>query len=245
MGELHLEVIKERIRREFRLETKMGKPRVAYKETVRKTCRAEEKYVKQAGGKGHYGHVLLEVSPHVGKEKYVFKTAVKENHIPKEFYPAIEMGVKEALEIGVIAGYPIANVQVTLLGGSYQEDDSSELPFKIAASLAFQKAFKGGDPIMLEPLMSVEVVVPEEYLGEVINDFNSRNGKVTNMEVKHGQHVIDCQIPLAAMFGYATALRTITQGRANYSMEFNDYIQMSDAKMKEVLQFQLGIYTYN
>lgn len=245
MGELHLEVIRERIKREFNLHTKMGKPRVAYHETVRITVSGEEKYIKQTGGKGQYGHVVLEVAPLAGPEKFKFKTDIKSGVIPKEFFHAIEIGIKESMEVGVLAGFPVMNVEVTLVDGSYHEDDSTELAYKIAAAMAFKKAFRDAKPILLEPIMKVEITVQDEYLGEVIGDFNAREGKVTRMDVKNNLHIIDGLVPLSNMFGYATTLRTLSQGRANYSMEFQDYVEMPEKKMNDVLTNQLGIYTLN
>ena len=245
MGELHLEVLRERIKREFNLQTKMGKPRVAYHETVRIAARGEEKYIKQTGGKGQYGHVVLEVAPYAGTEKFKFNTRVKSGEIPREFFDAIEVGVKESMEVGVLAGFPVINVEVTLLGGSYQDEDSTELAYKIAAATAFKKAFRDAKPILLEPIMKIELIVQDEYLGEVIGDFNAREGKVTKMDVKNNLHIIDGLVPLSAMFGYATTIRTLSQGRANYSMEFQDYVEMPEKKMNAVLTNQLGIYTLN
>lgn len=245
MGELHLEIIQERIKREYKIQTKLGKPRVAYYETIRKPARGEEKYVKQSGGKGQYGHVVLELKPYSRDGKFKFTSKLKANVIPKEFHQAIEQGVLEAMDIGIIAGFPITHVAVDLLDGSYHEEDSTELAYKIAASMAFKNAFRKGSPIMLEPVMKIEIVVQDDYLGEVMADFNSRQGKVTNMDLKNGLHVIDGQVPLSLMFGYATALRTLTQGRANYSLEFFKYSEMSEDKMNEVLKTQLGIYTCN
>ncbi len=245
MGELHLEIIQERIKREYKIQTKLGKPRVAYYETIRKPAIGEEKYVKQSAGKGQYGHVVLELKPYDGDGKFKFTPKIKTNVIPKEFYAAIEQGVLEAMDIGVIAGFPITHVEVDLLDGSYHEEDSTELAYKIAASMAFKNAFRKGSPIMLEPVMKIEIVVQDDYLGEVMSDFNSRQGKVTHMDLKNGLHVIDGQVPLSLMFGYATALRTLTQGRGNYSLEFLKYSEMTEDKMNEVLKTQLGIYTIN
>jgi elongation factor G len=245
MGELHLEVMRERIKREFGVQTKMGKPRVAYHETIRKKVTGEEKYIQQAGGKGQYGHVILELSPYDGKDEFKFNIKVKTHVIPREFHQAIEVGVKEAMDIGLIAGFPVSNVEVSLVNGSFNEEESSELAFKIAASMAFQNAFKKGDPILLEPIMKIEILVQDEYLGEVMGDFNAREGKITRMDNRNSLHIIDGLVPLSNMFGYATALRTLSQGRANYSMEFYDYAKMSEEKMNDVLKNQLGIYSYN
>ena len=241
MGELHLEVLRERIKREFNIQTKMGKPRVAYHETVRIAARGEEKYVKQTGGKGQY----LEVAPLADAGKFRFNTRVESGEIPQEFFNAIEKGVRESMEVGVLAGFPVINVEVTLLGGSYHEEDSTDLAYKIAAAMAFKKAFREAKPILLEPIMKIEIIVQDEYLGEVIGDFNAREGKVTRMDVKNNLHIIDGLVPLSNMFGYATTIRTLSQGRANYSMEFQDYVEMPEKKMNEVLTNQLGIYTLN
>jgi len=245
MGELHLEIIQERIKREFKVQTKLGKPRVAYYETIRKKARGEEKYIKQSGGKGQFGHVVLEIKPLSGNEKFKFNIKIKHGIIPKEFYKAIEQGVLEAMDIGVIAGFPITQVEVDLVDGSFNEEDANELAYKIAAAMAFKSAFRKGHPILLEPLMKIEIVVQDEYLGEVMSDFNTRQGKVTHMDLKNNLHLIDGQVPLSLMFGYATALRTLTQGRANYSLEFFKYSEMTEEKMNEVLKTQLGIYTIN
>ena len=245
MGELHLEVIRERMKREFNLQTKMGRPRVAYHETVRVPAVGEEKYIKQTGGKPLYAHVVLEVAPLPSHEKFKFKTKINPGVIPQEFFSAIEMGVKESMEVGILAGFPVLYVQVTLLDGSYHETESNELAYKIAAAAAFKKAFREAKPILLEPMMKIEITVQDEYLGEVISDFNAREGKVTKMDVRNNLHIIDGLVPLSAMFGYATAIRTLSQGRANYSMEFQDYIEMPEKKMHDVLINQLGIYTLN
>jgi elongation factor G len=245
MGELHLEVIQERIKREFGLQTKLGKRRVAYHETIRRPAIGEEKYVKQAGGKGQYGHVVLELKPYQGKEKLKFVNKIKPGIIPKEFYHSIELGVSEAMDIGILAGFPVTSVEVTLLDGSFREEESTETAYKIAASQAFKNAFRKGNPILLEPIMKIEIAVQEEYLGVVIDDFNTREGRVLKMDLKNNLHIIDGLVPLSSMFGYATGLRTLTQGRANYSMEFFDYSEMSEGKMNEVLKSQLGIYAIN
>ncbi|MCU0288873.1 MAG: elongation factor G [Acidobacteria bacterium] len=245
MGELHLEVIRERMKREFNLQTKMGKPRVAYHETVRVSAVGDEEYIKQTGGKALYGHVVLEVAPLTGPGTFKFNTKIKPGIIPEEFFPAIEMGVKESMEVGVLAGFPVIYVEVTLLDGSYHEVDSTELAYKIAAAAAFKKAFREAKPILLEPMMKIEIIVQDEYVGEVISDFNAREGKITRMDIRNNLHIIDGLVPLSTMFGYATAIRTLSQGRANYSMEFQDYIEMPEKKMHDVLTNQLGIYTLN
>jgi len=245
MGELHVEVLRERIKREFGVLTKIGKPRVAYRETIRETAVAEEKYVKQSAGKSQYGHVVLKLEPYSGDSKYNFDIKIKSGTIPEEFYKSIETGVKEAMELGTLAGFPIINVNISLLDGSYDSEDSTELAFKVAAANAFHKAFRSARPILLEPVMKVELTVQDEYLGEVINDFNAREGKVLRMELKNGIHNVDGVAPLSSMFGYATALRTLSQGRANYSMEFYRHEQLTEKKMENIFKNQLGIYSYN
>jgi elongation factor G len=245
MGELHLEVLRERIKREFGLLTKVGKPRVAYHETIGKRTLGEDKYIKQAGGKGQYGHVVLEVSPLSPKNgKFKFNSKVKPNIIPKEYHKAIESGIKEAMEVGIIAGFPVINIEASLINGSFHEEDSTELAFKISASIAFKKAMRKGQSVLLEPLMKIEIVVQDEYMGEVINDFNSREGKVLKIDKRNNINIVDGVVPLSVMFGYATTLRTLTQGRANYSLEFKDNVEMSGKKMEDVLKNQLGIYRY-
>lgn len=245
MGELHLEVIQERIRREFNIPSKMGKPRVAYKETIRQRSIGDEKYVRQVAGKNQFGHVKLEINPYPGNEKMKFNIKVSEKDIPREYYPFIEMGVAEAMDIGILAGYPVTNIEVNLIGGTYHESDSHEIAYKVATVNAFTQAFRKGNPILLEPYMKVEITVQDEYLGQVIDDLNSRNGKISNMSVKANMHVIGGVVPLSAMFGYAKAIRTLTQGRANYSLEFSHYNEMSEEKMNQVLKTQLGIYAIN
>lgn len=245
MGELHLEVIQERIKREFGVAIKIGKPRVAYHETVREKSVSVEEYIQQVAGKNQYAKVSLEVSPAKGDEKAIFKNKIKPGQIPNEFVGAIEEGVMDAMNIGEIAGFPVSNVHVSLVDGDYSDEDSTEVAFKIAAALAFKKAFKQGNPILLEPVMKIEILVQDEYLGEVMGDFNAREGKITKMDNRNGLHILDGLVPLSNMFGYATALRTLSQGRANYSMEFYNYAEMTETKMKDVLKHQLGIYTIN
>ncbi len=245
MGELHLEVIKERILREFKLDTKMGKPRVYYKETIQINGIGEEKYIAQESGKGLYGHVVLQIDPLEGKEKFQFDIKIDSNKIPSEFYNPIQEGIKESLTTGTLAGYPITDIKVTLIDGSYNDEDSNEIAFKIAASKAFRDAYKNAKPILLEPVMKIEILVQDEYLGDIISDINARDGKINNMENKNNIHIVDGIVPLSNMFGFATSLRTMTQGRANYSMEFFDYVKMSKAKTENVLVNQLGIYANN
>jgi elongation factor G len=245
MGELHLEVLRERIKREFNVQTRLGKPRVAYHETIAEESSGENRYIRQVGGRGHYGHVALRVAPISTNGKFAFYSKVKTSVIPKEFHGAVEAGVREAMDNGIIAGYPIINVEVTLIDGSFDAEESSEIAYQIAASMAFRDAFRKGKPILLEPLMKIEILVQDEYVGEVISDFSAREGKIVKMDIKNNLHIIDGLVPLSSMFGYATAFRTLTQGRANYSMEFYDNVAMPEKKMNDVLRNELGIYTSN
>jgi elongation factor G len=222
MGELHLEIIVDRLKREFRVEANIGKPQVAYKETIRKKARAEGKFIRQTGGRGQYGHVWIEIEPNRGKG-YEFIDAIVGGVVPKEFIPAVDQGIREAMQNGIIAGYPVVDVKVTLFDGSYHEVDSSDLAFKIAASIAFKEAAKQADPVILEPVMEVEVVTPEEYLGDVIGDLNARRGRIEGINMRKDGQVVKALVPLAEMFGYATRLRSITQGRAIYTMQFHHY----------------------
>ena len=221
MGELHLEIIVDRLTREFKVECNVGAPQVAYKETIRNAVKAEAKYAKQSGGKGQYGHAVIEMEPTEGE--YVFENAVVGGAIPKEYIPAIDNGIREAALNGIIAGYNVINFKVRLVHGSYHEVDSSEMAFKIAGSMAFKNAMAKASPVLLEPMMKVEVTVPEEYMGDVIGDINSRRGRMEGMEAVNGAQVIRAFVPLSEMFGYATSLRSRTQGRGVYSMVFDHY----------------------
>ncbi|HEB76685.1 MAG TPA: elongation factor G [Nitrospirae bacterium] len=223
MGELHLEIIVDRLLREFKVGANVGKPQVAYRETIKKPAKAEGKFVRQSGGRGQYGHVLIDIEPLGKGGGFEFVKKIVGGAIPKEFIPAVEKGVQEALESGVLAGYPVVDVRVTLYDGSYHEVDSSEMAFKIAGSMAFKEAAQKADPVLLEPVMSVEVITPEEYMGDVIGDLNSRRGKMQSMEKRGNAQVIKAHVPLAEMFGYATDLRSKTQGRATYTMQFSHY----------------------
>ncbi len=223
MGELHLEIIVDRLLREFKVGANVGKPQVAYRETIKVPAKAEGKFVRQSGGRGQYGHVLIEIEPVEKGSGFEFIRKIVGGSIPKEFIPAVEKGVKEALETGVLAGYPVVDVRVTLYDGSYHEVDSSEMAFKIAGSMAFKAAVKKANPVLLEPVMAVEVITPEEYMGEVIGDLNSRRGKMQSMEKRGNAQVIKAHVPLSEMFGYATDLRSKTQGRATYTMQFSHY----------------------
>ena len=221
MGELHLEIIVDRLQREFKVECNVGNPQVAYKETIRKAVKAEAKYAKQSGGKGQYGHAIIEMEPTDGE--YTFENAIVGGAIPKEYIPAIDAGIQEAALSGTVAGYNVINFKVKLVHGSYHEVDSSEMAFKIAGSMAFKNAMAKADPVLLEPTMKVEVTVPEEYMGDVIGDINSRRGRMEGMEAVNGAQVIRAFVPLSEMFGYATSLRSRTQGRGVYSMVFDHY----------------------
>jgi elongation factor G len=222
MGELHLEIIIDRMKREHKLEVNVGKPQVAYKETIKKKATAEGKFIRQSGGRGQYGHVWIEIEPNPEKE-YEFVDKIVGGVIPKEFIPAVDEGIREAMNQGVVAGYPVINVKATLFDGSFHEVDSSEIAFKIAASMAFRDAMKKADPVLLEPIMHVEVDTPEEYMGDVMGDLNRRRGRILGMEKKGSTVTIKAEVPLAEMFGYATDLRSLTQGRATFVMTFERY----------------------
>jgi elongation factor G len=223
MGELHLEIIVDRLLREFKVSANIGKPQVAYKETIRSSAKAEGKFVRQTGGRGQYGHVLIEIEPQEIGKGYEFENNIVGGIIPREYIPAIEKGTKEAADRGILAGYPVVDIKVKLYDGSYHEVDSSEMAFKIAGSIAFKEAAKKAQPVLLEPIMSIEVVTPEEYMGDVIGDLSARRGKVQNIDRRGNVQVIKAMTPLAEMFGYATDLRSKTQGRATYTMQFSHY----------------------
>jgi elongation factor G len=223
MGELHLEIIVDRMRREFKVEANVGKPQVAYRETIRNKIESEGKFVRQSGGRGQYGHVWLRIEPNKEGEGCEFVNGIVGGAIPKEFIPAIDKGVKEAIETGVVAGYPVVDVKVTLFDGSFHDVDSNEMAFKIAASMGFKDGFRHAQPILLEPIMKVEVVTPEEYSGDVIGDLNRRRGHITGMEDSPGGKSVNAEVPLSEMFGYATTVRSMSQGRATFTMEFGRY----------------------
>ncbi|MCL6595677.1 MAG: elongation factor G [Firmicutes bacterium] len=223
MGELHLEVIVDRLLREFKVQANVGRPQVAYKETLRKPAKAEGKYIRQTGGHGQYGHCIIEVEPRERGNGITFESKIVGGVIPREFWGAVEAGVREAAETGVVAGYPTLDVHVTLVDGSYHDVDSSEMAFKIAGSMAFKEAARKADPVLLEPIMKVEVVVPEDYMGDVIGDLNARRGRVEGMDRRGNNQVIRAMVPLGEMFGYATDLRSRTQGRGTYTMQFATY----------------------
>jgi len=238
MGELHLEIIVDRLLREFKVSANVGKPQVAYKETIRSAAKAEGKFVRQSGGRGQYGHVVIEIEPAEAGKGFEFVNKIVGGTIPREYIPAVEKGIKEALDSGVLAGYPVVDVRATLYDGSYHEVDSSEMAFKIAGSMAFKEAAKKAKPVLLEPIMSVEVVTPEEYMGDVMGDLNARRGKIQSMEKRGNSQVIRAEVPLSEMFGYATDLRSKTQGRATYTMQFSRYEEVpkniSDAIIAKV-----------
>lgn len=223
MGELHLEIIVDRMRREFKVEVNSGKPQVAYKEAIRSTVKQEGKFIRQSGGRGQYGHVYIEVSPSESGIGLEFENKIVGGAIPKEYIPAVEQGVKEAMGKGVVAGYPVEGLHVTLYDGTFHEVDSSEMAFKIAGSMALQDAVKKANPTILEPIMKVEVVTPEEFMGDVIGDLNSKRGQIQQMTERGTAKVVDAQVPLSSMFGYATTIRSMSQGRASYTMEFDHY----------------------
>ena len=236
MGELHLEIIVDRLKREFKVDANIGKPQVAYKETITTEAEAEGKYIRQSGGRGQYGHVWLRVKPLERGQGYKFVDAIKGGIIPKEFIPAVEKGVKEAIEKGVLAGYPLVDLEVTLYDGSFHEVDSSEAAFKIAGSIALQEAAKRAQPILLEPIMKLEVTIPQEYFGDVLGDINSRRGKILDTFDRGQQKVIRAHVPLAEMFGYATTLRSLTQGRGVFTMEFDHYQKVPDNIAQEIIE---------
>ena len=223
MGELHLEIIVDRLLREFSVGASVGKPQVAYRETIRKAVEQQGRFVRQTGGRGQYGDVWIKLEPQVPGGGFEFVDAIKGGSIPREYIPAVEKGIREALDNGVLAGYPVVDVKVTLFDGSYHDVDSSEIAFKIAGSMAFKQAARKASPVLLEPIMSVEVVVPEDFMGDVIGDLSSRRGKVLGMDTRPAAQAIDARVPLAQMFGYATDVRSMTQGRATYTMQFSHY----------------------
>jgi elongation factor G len=223
MGELHLEIIVDRMKREFKVECNVGAPQVAYRETARKTVEQEGKFVRQSGGRGQYGHVWLKLEPQEPGAGYQFVNGIVGGVVPKEYIPAVDKGIQEAMHSGILAGFPVVDIKITLFDGSYHEVDSSEMAFKIAGSMGFKEAMRKASPVLLEPIMKVEVVTPEEYMGDVMGDINSRRGMIQGMEDSPSGKIVRAEVPLAAMFGYATDLRGATQGRATYSMEFAKY----------------------
>ena len=236
MGELHLEIIVDRMKREFKVEANVGKPQVAYRETIRRSVEQEGKFVRQSGGRGQYGHVWIRLEPLEEGKGYEFVNEIVGGSIPREYIPAVDKGIKEQLGNGVIAGFPIVDVKVALTDGSYHDVDSSEMAFKIAGSMAFKEGFARAKPVLLEPIMNVEVVTPEEYSGDVIGDLNRRRGQITGMDESPSGKIVTADVPLAEMFGYATSVRSMSQGRATFTMEFKKYVEVPNNVAETVLK---------
>jgi elongation factor G len=236
MGELHLEIIVDRMMREFKVDANVGRPQVAYRETIkRRVDKVEGKFIRQSGGKGQYGHVVINMYPAEPGQGFVFEDKIVGGVIPREYIAPVEQGIKEALENGVLAGYPMVDVAVELVYGSYHDVDSSEMAFKIAGSMAYKEAAKKANPVLLEPMMNVEVVCPEAYMGDVLGDLSARRGKIGGMTQRGEAQVIASSVPLSEMFGYSTKLRSMTQGRAVYSMEFAHYEEVPKSKAEEII----------
>jgi elongation factor G len=236
MGELHLEIIIDRMRREFKVEANVGKPQVAYKETITKKVTAEGKFVRQSGGRGQFGHVWIDVEPNEKGRGFEFENDIVGGSVPKEYIKPTEQGIVEAMRNGVLAGYPMEDVKVRLFDGSFHAVDSSEMAFKIAGSMAFQEAARKASPVLLEPIMAVEVVTPEEYLGDVMGDINARRGKIEGLTPRKDAQVVKAHVPLSAMFGYATQLRSMTQGRSLYTMQFSNYEPVPKSIAEEIVE---------
>jgi elongation factor G len=236
MGELHLDIIIDRVKREFRVQCNVGAPQVAYRETITKPVRIEGRFVRQSGGRGQFGHVWLEIEPNVPGAGFLFEDKIVGGSVPKEYIPAVQKGVVEAMESGVLAGYPVVDLKVALIDGSYHEVDSSEMAFKIAGSMAFKDGCQKAGPVLLEPMMQVEAVVPEDYVGDVVGDFSSRRGSIGGMESRGNVQAIKALVPLSEMFGYATSLRSATSGRGNFSMEFAHYAPVPNSVAEKVLK---------
>jgi elongation factor G len=236
MGELHLEVLVDRMKREFKVEANIGRPQVAYRETVRSAVSdVDGKFIRQSGGRGQYGHVVINLEPHKAGKGFVFDNKIVGGVVPREYIGAVEAGVKEALENGVLAGYPVVDVKIELVDGSYHEVDSSEMAFRIAGSMAVKEAVRRAKPVLLEPVMDVEVVTPSDYMGDVMGDLSSRRGKVGGMIQRGEAQVIGASVPLGEMFGYSTTLRSMSQGRAVYSMQFSHYEPVPKSKADEII----------
>jgi elongation factor G len=235
MGELHLEIIVDRMKREFKVEANVGKPQVAYRETITRAVVEDYRHIKQTGGHGQYGHVKLRVEPNGQGKGFLFENEIVGGVIPREFFPAIEKGVKESCDRGVIAGFPLIDVKVALIDGSYHDVDSSAMAFELAASMCLRQAGLRAAPILLEPIMKVEVVTPEDYMGQVIGDLNARRGRIVGMDAQGGVQAVAAEVPLSTMFGYSTALRSATQGRATYTMEFGHYAPVPSALSEEIV----------
>jgi elongation factor G len=237
MGELHLEIIVDRMKREFKVDANVGKPQVAYRETLRGTVESEGKFIRQSGGRGQYGHVWLKIEPLPQGKGYEFVNGIVGGAVPREFIPAVDKGIQEAVQTGVIAGYPIVDVKVTIFDGSYHDVDSNEMAFKIAGSMGFKDGFRKAKPVLLEPIMKVEVVTPEDYYGDIVGDLSRRRGQIVGMEDSPSGKVVTAEVPLAEMFQYSTSMRSMSQGRANYTMEFAKYLEVpgnvADVVMKK------------
>jgi elongation factor G len=240
MGELHLEILVDRMKREFKVEANVGKPQVAYRETITQTVQSEGKFIKQSGGRGKYGHVWIELGPNEPGKGYEFENAIVGGVVPKEYITPVSQGIKEAMRNGVIAGFPVVDIKAKLYDGSYHDVDSDEISFKVAGSIAFKEGAKKAKPVLLEPIMEVEVVTPEEYLGDVMGDLNSRRGKIEGFSARKDAQVIKARVPLAEMFGYATILRSMTQGRAIYTMQFAVYQEVPKSIADEIAEKTLG-----
>ncbi len=240
MGELHLEILVDRMMREFKVEAEIGQPQVAYRETIRQSVEQEYKYAKQSGGRGQFGHVYLKIEPMEAGEGYEFVNAIKGGAVPREFIPAVDKGVQEAMQGGVLAGYPVEDVKVTLYDGSYHDVDSNEMAFKLAASMGFKEGARKAGAVIMEPMMKVEVEVPEEYMGDVIGDLNRRRGQIEGMDDRSGNKIVNAFVPLSEMFGYSTDLRSSTQGRATYSMEFDHYAEVPKNVAEEIIKKRNG-----
>ena len=237
MGELHLEIIVDRLQREFKVNANVGRPQVAYRETIRKAAdKVEGKFVRQSGGRGQYGHVVVNIEPAEKGAGFVFEDAIVGGAIPREYINPVQQGMKEAMESGVLAGYPLIDIKAKLIDGSYHDVDSNEMAFKVAGSMALKEAVRRGDPVLLEPIMDVEVVTPDEYLGDVMGDLSSRRGKIGGMTQRAGAQVIGASVPLSEMFGYSTTLRSLSQGRAVYTMQFSNYSQVPKTKADEIIE---------
>ncbi|MDD3663399.1 MAG: elongation factor G, partial [Candidatus Pacebacteria bacterium] len=235
MGELHLDILVDRMKREFKVEANVGKPQVSYKETIRNAVKVEGKFVRQSGGRGQYGHVWLEVEPNETGKGYQFESKIVGGVVPREYIKPTDEGIQEALKAGVLAGYPVVDIKVALVDGSYHDVDSSEMAFKVAGSMAIKEACRQGSPVLLEPIMKVDITVPEEYMGDVIGDVNSRRGKMEGMDSVAGTQIIHSFIPLSEMFGYATDLRSKTQGRGVYAMEPSHYEEVPKSVLEHIV----------
>ncbi|MEG2641060.1 MAG: elongation factor G, partial [Eubacterium sp.] len=236
MGELHLDIIIDRMLREFKVEANIGQPQVAYKETITKTVDAEGKFARQSGGRGQYGHCLITLEPLEAGSGFVFENKTVGGSIPKEYINPIQQGIQEAMQNGVLAGYPVLDIKASVYDGSYHEVDSSEMAFKVAGSMAFKNGMRKADPVIMEPVFKLEVVIPEEYMGDVMGDINSRRGRVEGMEMRAGAQVINGMVPLSEMFGYATSLRSKTQGRGVYTMQFSHYEAVPKSVAEKIME---------